>query len=181
MPIADVLMNADIALYPDGKCCPNGKDNQDDNNKCNCGHMWFIPPCPPMPRDYPPCPPYPYPCVPPVEPVPLKKSSIEAQICKLSKKAAAIKKMIDNFTNKNKDAIIKIGEASYNFGSYVVIGKDGEGQKTEEDSAYGKKILEILNEELAAIKSKMQELATQLDQEDETSIISSTEKTVTQG
>lgn len=180
MPIADVLMNADIAIYPDGKCCPSGKDNQDDNNKCNCGHMWFIPPCPPMPGDYPPCPPYPYPCVPPVEPVPLKKSSIEAQICKLSKKAAAIKKMIDNFTNKNKDAIIKIGEASYNFGSYVVIGKDGEGQKTEEDSAYGKKILEILNEELAAIKSKMQELATQLDEEDETSIISSTEKTVTQ-
>lgn len=160
MPIADVLMNADIAIYPDDKCCPSGKDNQDDNNKCNCGHMWFIPPCPPMPGDYPPCPPYPYPCVPPVEPVPLKKSSIEAQICKLSKKAAAIKKMIDNFTNKNKDAIIKIGEASYNFGSYVVIGKDGEGQKTEEDSAYGKKILEILNEELAAIKSKMQELAT---------------------
>lgn len=180
MPIADVLMNADIAIYPDGKCCPSGKDNQDDNNKCNCGHMWFIPPCPPMPGDYPPCPPYPCPCVPPVEPVPLKKSSIEAQICKLSKKAAAIKKMIDNFTNKNKDAIIKIGEASYNFGSYVVIGKDGEGQKTEEDSAYGKKILEILNEELAAIKSKMQELATQLDEEDETSIISSTEKTVTQ-
>lgn len=160
MPIADVLMNADIAIYPDGKCCPSGKDNQDDNNKCNCGHMWFIPPCPPMPGDYPPCPPYPYPCVPPVEPVPLKKSSIEAQICKLSKKAAAIKKMIDNFTNKNKDAIIKIGEASYNFGSYVVIGKDGEGQKTEQDSAYGKKILAILNEELAAIKSKMQELAT---------------------
>ena len=31
MPIADVLMNADIAMYPDGKCCPNGKDNQDDN------------------------------------------------------------------------------------------------------------------------------------------------------
>ena len=150
MPIADVLMNADIAMYPDGKCCPSGKDNQDDNNKCNCGHMWFIPPCPP----------YPYPCVLPVEHVPLKKSSIEAQICKLSKKAAAIKKMIDNFTNKNKDAIIKIGEASYNFGSYVVIGKDGEGQKTEEDSAYGKKILAILNEELAAIKSKMQELAT---------------------
>lgn len=180
MPIADVLMNADIARYPDGKCCPSGKDNQDDNNKCNCGQMWFIPPCPPMPRDYPPCPPYPYPCVPPVEPVPLKKSSIEAQICKLSKKAAAIKKMIDNFTNKNKDAIIKIGEASYNFGSYVVIGKDEEGQKTEEDSAYGKKILEILNEELVAIKSKMQELATQLDEEDETSIISSTEKTVTQ-
>ena len=174
MPIADVLMNADIAMYPDGKCCPSGKDNQDDNNKCNCGHMWFIPPCPPKPRDYPPCPPYPYPCVPPVEPVPLKKSSIEAQICKLSKKAAAIKKMIDNFTNKNKDAIIKIGEASYNFGSYVVIGKD------EEDSVYGKKILGILNEELAAIKSKMQELATQLDEEDETSIISSTEKTVTQ-
>lgn len=180
MPIADVLMNADIAMYPGGKCCPSGKDNQDDNKKCNCGQMWFIPPCPPMPRDYPPCPPYPYPCVPPVEPVPLKKSSIEAQICKLSKKAAAIKKMIDNFTNKNKDAIIKIGEASYNFGSYVVIGKDEEGQKTEEDSAYGKKILEILNEELAAIKSKMQELATQLDEEDETSIISSTEKTVTQ-
>lgn len=180
MPIADVLMNADIAMYPDDKCCPSGKDNQDDNSKCNCGNMWFVPPCPPMPRDYPPCPPYPYPCVPPVEPVPLKKSSVEAQICKLSKKAAAIKKMIDNFTNKNKDAIIKIGEASYNFGSYVVIGKDEEGQKTEEDSVYGKTILEILNEELAAIKSKMQELATQLDEEDETSIISSTEKTVTQ-
>lgn len=180
MPIADVLMNADIAMYPDGYCFPSGKDNQDDK-KCDCGEkMWCIPPRPPKPIDYPPYPPFCYPCVPPVEPTPLKTSSVEAQICKLSKKAAAIKKMIDNFTNKNKDAIIKIGEASYNFGSYVVIGKDEHGEKTEEDSVYGKSILEILNEELAAIKAKMQELATQLDEEDETSVISSTEKTVTQ-
>lgn len=179
MPIADVLMNADIAMYPNGKCCPSGKD---DNNKCNCGpNLWFIPPCPPIPKDYPPCPPYPYPCVPPVEPVPLKESSVEAQICKLSKKAAAIKKMISNFTDKNKDAIIKIGETSYNFGSYVVISKDESGQKSEQDSAYGKTILGILNDELAAIKAKMQELATQLDEEDEITIASSTEKTVTQG
>jgi len=57
----------------------------------------------------------------------MKKSSVEAQICKLSKKAAAIKKMIENFVEKNKNAIIKIGDASYNFGSYKIISKDEQG------------------------------------------------------
>lgn len=185
MPIADIIYNSDIARRPKGCGCENSSTEttttttNSKESTCDCGNsVWFV--TPPKPLDYPPYPPYGYPCVPPTEPVPMKKSSVEAQICKLSKKAAAIKKMIENFTEKNKDAIIKIGDASYNFGSYVTITKDENGQKVEEESVYGETILTILTDELAAIKEKMQELAAELDEEEIPST-SGTEKTVTQG
>lgn len=181
MPIADLIYNSDVARRPKGCGCENNQaDTTDSANKCNCdcnSEVWFVPP--PKPYDYPPYPPF-YPYVPPVEPVPMKKTSIEAQICKLSKKAAAIKKMIENFVEKNKGVIIKIGEASYNFGTYKTITKDGAGQKVEEDSVYGETILNILTSELAAIKEKIQELAAELDDED-IDEGNNTETTVTQG
>ena len=95
MPNADVVYNADIAKKPD--CC----DHSVDTNKCNCHpheydfpQGYWYPGCPPPP---PPPPPYPYPC-PPVNP---GVGSTEAQIAKLSKKSACIRKMIDNLVNKN--------------------------------------------------------------------------------
>lgn len=180
MPIADLVYNSDIAQRPQGcGCQPSDGSSSDSSSSCDCDcnkEIWFIPP--PRRHDYPPYPPFP-PYVPPVDPVPMKKSSVEAQICKLSKKAAAIKKMIENFVEKNKNAIIKIGDASYNFGSYKIISKDEQGQKVEEDSVYGETILTILTDELAAIKEKIQELAAELDDEDLDS--SSIETTVTQG
>lgn len=86
--------------------------------------------------------------------------SIEAQIAKLSKKSATIRKMIDNLINKNKSVVISIGAgASYNFGTYC----DKEGNVTE----YGKAILEMLQAELDAIKAKIVELTSELEVEDD--------------
>lgn len=160
MPIGDIVNNSDIAIYPEF--------SYDPNMNC-CGSNI------PKPNKYPPCPP----CIPPREPIRLKKNSVEMQICKLSKKAAAIKKMIENFTDKNKDAVIRIGEASYNFGSYVTLVTELSGQISEEESAYGEIILQMLNDELSAIKEKLKELTEELDSE-EGEEITSTEKTVTQ-
>lgn len=164
MPNADVVYNADIAKKPD--CCGHSVDT----NKCNCHpheydfpQGYWYPGCPPPP---PPPPPYPYPC-PPVNP---GVGSTEAQIAKLSKKSACIRKMIDNLVNKNKSIMISIGcGASYNFGTY--LNKEG----TETD--YGKAVLEMLQAELEAIKAKIVELTAELEVKDES--IGEVEGTVT--
>lgn len=171
MPYADLLKNGDIAKIPEGgdsmaNCnCGNNTnvpDNSDKNNCCPPNGYW-IPGCPPPP----PYPPYPYDC-PPVSP---SVGSIEAQIAKLAKKSAIIRKMIDNLKNKNKSIQISIGcGASYNFGTYL----NSESEETD----YGKKVLEILEEELEAIKEKLTELSGELEVED--SSISGTETTVKQ-
>lgn len=134
-------------------------------NECECnGPIYIVPP--PMPMDYPPCP------YPPhhhhhhhhhdEDEQPLPKTSVEAQICKLSKKAAAIKQMIENFKDKNKDCIWKIGGTSYNFGAYQKITEE-DGETVKEDTVYGPTILDILNQELAAIQAKIKELAEEID------------------
>ena len=153
MPNADIVYNADIAKKPG--CCDG---NNTTNSGCGCHSNeyefpqgYWYPGCPP-----PPPPPYPYPC-PPVNP---GVGSTEAQIAKLSKKSACIRKMIDNLVNKNKSITISIGcGASYNFGTYL------DKEKTETD--YGKSILEILQAELEAIKAKIVELTADLEVEDE--------------
>ena len=171
MGIAQIVYPADIAKQP-------------EPHECECHHHHH--PCPPPPPDPkhgiwivpapPPAgyPPYPYPPMPPVPPVDddssddikIKTKSIEAQICKLSKKSAAIKAMIQNFEEKNKDAIIKIGGTSYNFGPYKNIFKEGVTEY-EEVTEYGEIILEeLLKAELEKIKEKLQELAAELDDED---------------
>lgn len=98
-------------------------------------------------------------CNPQEEETPIKKKSIEEQICKLSKKSAALHAMIENLTKKGKDAIIKIGMASYNFGPY----RDEEGEITE----YGDYILTLLKDELGNIKAQLAELASQIDSEED--------------
>lgn len=109
------------------------------------------------------------------------KASIELQICKLAKRAAAIKKMIDSFKNKNKDAIIKIEGVSYNFGPYQNVTKDEEDNDVITESEYGESILAILTTELSLIKTKIAELASQLEEEDSIlDIINGIFKTVTQ-
>lgn len=168
MPKADVIGNKELYRKP-----TLGGNNMSDINKpgCNCGcgntetnkpeypcpppGYWY-PGCPPpMPPEgcYPP--PYPYPC-PPVN----TGGSTEMQIAKLSKKAAVIRKMIDNLVNKNKSIVISIGcGSSYNFGCYL----DKEGGETD----YGKPILEMLQAELEAIKAKIVELTGELEVQDD--------------
>lgn len=143
-------------------------------NGCNCGcdndHKNEYPCPPPVGYWCPPPPPpdgfYPYPC-PPVNP---GVGSTEAQIAKLSKKSACIRKMIDNLVNKNKSIMISIGcGASYNFGCYL----NKEGGETD----YGKAVLEMLQTELEAIKAKIVELTAELEVQDETT--GGVEETVT--
>lgn len=153
------------------------KPNNGCNCNCNCGNdnkpeypcpppgYWY-PGCPPPPIDncYPP--PYPYPC----PPVNAGVGSIEAQIAKLSKKSAIIRKMIDSLVNKNKSIMISIGcGTSYNFGTYL----DKESAETD----YGKSVLEMLQSELEAIKAKIVELTSELEVEDDT--LGGIEETVT--
>jgi hypothetical protein len=70
--------------------------------------------------------------------------------------------MIENFKDKNKDCIWKIGGTSYNFGCYLKISED-DGQEVKEDTVYGPTILDILNQELLAIQAKIKELAEEID------------------
>ena len=163
MPYADVPYNSDFAqVYH----CNEEKVLKPNGCECN-GPVYIVPP--PMPMDYPPCP-YPFPPHhhhhhhhPDEQPLP--KASVEAQICKLSKKAAAIKAMIENFKDKNKDCIWKIGGTSYNFGCYQKIYED-DGQEVKEDTVYGPTILDILNQELLAIQAKIKELAEEIDDDE---------------
>lgn len=181
MPIADLVYSSDLK-----KCCSAPPPPPPPPEpKCNCApderyypNYGCCPPPPPPPIPYYP---YPYPICPPPNPdVKINKSSIEAQICRLSKKSAAIKKMIENFEEKNRDAILKIGDTSYNFASYKIITKGPEGAKVEEDSPYGETILtDLLKKELDAIKTKLVELTNDLEEEvGGDAINSGTEKTV---
>lgn len=124
---------------------------------CDCHHHHPVPPPPPYPYPYP-FPAYPYPPMPKPEDVPTKVPSVENELCKLSKKASIIVRMINNFETNKKDAIVKIGEVSYNFGPYKK--KDEEGE--EKVTLYGEEILEMLKLELEAIKTKIGELATEI-------------------
>lgn len=180
MPRGDIVENSDIC-----RCY-----QANDNCGCGCNHSTSSSTststsangycyCPPQPPVCPPpyWPPYPW----SDQPAQVKKTSTEAQICKLSRKAATIKELISKFVDKNKPAIIKIDNVSYNFGTYKTI-TTTDGVQSEEDSAYGETILGILQDELAAIKAKMKELTDELDAEDDDTTTSSSvvEATVTQ-
>lgn len=140
MPYGDVLPNGAIAMTPD---------------PMDCG-------CPPPPAYVypwgpPPPPPYPYPVLPYPPPA---STSTEAQIAKLARKFAVIRKMIDDLTTKNKSILISIGNAQYNFGTYL--------DTAQEVTAYGTDVLtNLLEVELEAIKSRLIELTNELDAVDE--------------
>lgn len=95
---------------------------------CNCNKPSMPPPPPPywgMP-DYPPPPPPFYPCPPPPvcpkkEEENVKSTSIEGRICKLSKNASVITAMIEALETKKKDAIVKVGDLTYNFGKQLPL------------------------------------------------------------
>ena len=181
MAIADLVYPSDL-IVPDCGCSNSSSSADSGESTCKCDNpIWFVPPPPPhcRPHDYPPYPPFP-PYIPPVPPVPVDKKSKEAQICKLSKKSATVKKLLENYVEKNKDVIFKIGGVSYNFGSYKVKLKDDQGEEVTEVSVYGERIRSILEDELHAIKEKIQELAADLDEDDEDSLTDGTDKTVTQ-
>lgn len=139
-----------------------------DMKNCECGKPevgypycpplppYFPPPMPFPPRPYPPCP-HPFPPEPEPEP---EKGSVSQQICKLSRKANVITKMLENLEQKKKDVIINIGGLSYNFGN---IDLDlGEGWP---DGSYAATVKTILEYELGLIKAKIAELAEELGDE----------------
>lgn len=162
MPQIDCVHNSDLAIYgQNGQQVPPVNPNPSGlvyGPACPC------PPFPPPPPYYPlpPCPVPPLPPAPQPEPEPEpKKNSIEGQICKLSKKAAVINRMIDNLNNKKKDVIIKIGDASYNFGN---IDTEITGWA---DGSYAATILPILQDQLSRIQAEIKKLADELDDTEE--------------
>lgn len=166
MPNADLIYNCDCCGTADRQVQPAGQ-----KPGCDCGQgIYRMPPPPPdFPPPYPPYPPYPppYPC-PPFPPCPEpdpepKKGSTESKICKLSKKAAVINKMIDFVENKKKDVIIKTGGVSYNFGN---IDLEVSGWEAEnEGHSYADTILVMLQHERALIMAEIKELSDELDDE----------------
>lgn len=132
---------------------------------CDC----HVPPQPPYPYPYPPYPCPPVPPTPTPDETPTKVPSVENELCKLSKKASIIVRMINNFETNKKDVIFKIGEVSYNFGGYK---KKKENSDTEEVTQYGEEVMQILKLELEAIKTKIGELATEIG--DDTSSLTTT-------
>lgn len=175
MPIASLVYPADLAFinYPK-------RGENEMSNDCNCtpiknceckpeqyGEVGFpfipVPGPAPFPVPvWPPMPPHPYPPypIPPVDPdVEPAKGSVEAQICKLSKKASTISKMLENLEEKKKDVIIKVGEVSYNFGNIDLEIQDWD------DGSYAATVKKILDFELAAIKAKIAELAGEIGDE----------------
>lgn len=85
--------------------------------------------CPPIPgRHFPPCPPPPffppYPC-----PKPEKVDECSKRLAKLSQKAKVLVQMIKDFEQKNKAAILTIGNNSYQFGTENIIDFSGEPAK----------------------------------------------------
>ena len=171
MPLADLIYGQDVAYKPDFL-----QRGENMNNTCNCNikpeepmevGYGCIPVPPPMPVPPPYWPPRPFPPFPPYPPIPRPddpdvepaKGSVEAQICKLSKKASTISKMLENLEEKKKDAIIKVGEVSYNFGNIDLEIQDWE------DGSYAATVKKILEFELNAIKVKIAELAGEIGDE----------------
>lgn len=165
MPNIDKPQNSDMYQYPD----------YSKKNGCKCGDVGIYlgpacPPFPPMPPDYPyppcpPCPPPPFPPFPPFPPQPGPepepgKSSKEAQICKLSKKAAMINRMLENLETKKKDVIIKVGDTSFNFGNIDAEIKDWA------DGSYAATVKTILEHQRSLIQAQIKELADELDDDE---------------
>ena len=165
MPIADLVYNQDIARRPDIFPTNSGGENMENKN-CECGckpeQGWMpVPPVPPVvpcpipPAPWPPYPPYPIPPAPTPDPEP-PKGSVAQQICKLSRKANTIDKMIDKINVNKKDVVLSVGGLTYNIGN---VEADVEGWT---DGAYADTIVRILQFELDRIKLEIAELAEQL-------------------
>ena len=164
-PISDLVYNADIARRPDFLPTNSGGENMENKN-CECGckpeQGWMpVPPVPPVvpcpipPAPWPPYPPYPIPPAPTPDPEP-PKGSVAQQICKLSRKANTIDKMIDKINVNKKDVVLSVGGLTYNIGNVEADVKDWT------DGAYADTIVRILQFELDRIKLEIAELAEQL-------------------
>lgn len=162
-PISDLVYNTDIARRPDFLPANSGGENMENKN-CECGckpEQGWVPvppapvvPCPPPGPWYPPYPPCPCP-QPTPDPEP-PKGSVAQQICKLSRKANTIDKMIDKINVNKKDVVLSVGGLTYNIGN---VEADVEGWT---DGAYADTIVRILQFELDRIKLEIAELAEQL-------------------
>ena len=135
------------------------------------GYYWVPMPHEHKPVDYPH--PHPHPhkhdcdcdcCKPKDEEIDVKKSSTEGQICKLSKKAAALNRLLANMNEKKKDVIIKIGDTSFNFGN---VDAEYSGWDEDGEKSYAATVKKIIEHQRGLIMAKIKELADTLDDEAE--------------
>lgn len=88
------------------------------------GRRPLPPPPPPFPP-YPPCPP----CPPYPMPKPEKIDESSKKLAKLSQNAKVLVQMIKDFEQKNKPAILTVGNHSYQFGTENILDFSGEPAK----------------------------------------------------
>lgn len=160
----------EISKRPDDFINERGENNMSNEIKsCECGNPMYgkpevgypwcpVPIPPPMPWPPVPYPPYPHPFPPEPQPEP-DPGSVSQQICKLSRKANVITKMLENLETKKKDVIVSVGGISYNFGN-IDLSIDG-----WTDGSYAATIKTMLEFELNLIKTKIAELAGDLGED----------------
>lgn len=171
MAISDLVYNSDLAHPPYGCDC-GGSGSGDDDKKCNCNSaVYFLPPPDIDVSKFPLYPPYPYwpPCPPPPHPHPhpdddddqdVKPGAVEKQICKKSREAATICKIIENLEEKNKSLIVKSGGVSYALGTLKYPDpEDSESTLTDESI---ETIIGILKAKLEIVKDEIRELSEQI-------------------
>lgn len=159
----DVLC-ADLAAYYQNCGCHDHHHHHEPH--CPPGFFWAPAPPPPVPPEYPrpekekcdcDC------CKKDTESeIEVKKSSTEGQICKLSKKAAALNRLLTNMESKKKDVIIKIGDTSFNFGN---IDSEFAGWEDGEEKSYAATVKRIIEHQRALVMTEIKELADALDDE----------------
>lgn len=162
MPIADLVYSADIARRPECVGKPNGGNNDNSNNNCGCHEGSY--PYPPFAWLVPPPPPAGYPCPPDNcgEHESIRQNATEKSICKLSKKAAALRSLIENISEKNKPVIIKSAAVSYNLGCFRTKDPDDEGLGLDIEDENIDTIINILKAKLEEIKEEIKELSDEL-------------------
>lgn len=162
MPINDLIYNADLVNYPHICTCGTSTDSSNGVTKETEKIYVMMPPPPSKFPLYPiPYPPYPAPdCDCDDKDNAVKQSEVEKKICRLSKKAATLRTLIENISEKNKPVIVKSGATSYSLGEFKTVDSTDPDITNEDESI--ESIIEILKAKLAEIKEEIKTLSDEL-------------------
>lgn len=163
MACGDLVYNSDLANYPYVCSCNNSSDSTNGTDKEVEKIYVMMPPPPSKFPLYPiPYPPYPTPhsCDCDDKDNAVKQSQTEKSICKLSKKAATLRTLIENISEKNKPVIVKSGATSYSLGEFKTVDSTDPDIINEDESI--ESIIEILKAKLAEIKEEIKTLSDEL-------------------
>lgn len=162
-PVGDLIMNSDLYNYPHVCTCGTSTDSSNGTTKETEKIYVMMPPPPSKFPLYPiPYPPYPDPhsCDCEDKNNVIKQSQTEKSICRLSKKAATLRTLIENISEKNKPVIIRSSATSYSLGEFKTVDSTDPDITNEDESI--ESIIEILKAKLTEIKEEIKTLSDEL-------------------